>query len=169
MHAMPPFSHLALSGTSLSITSMMPPGQAQRELRRTPSTRTSQNYPCRDCLESSWTSRIARSSVARSAEKREDRITKQSCYRPIVSLDRSVEEGERAVHDLRDLLGVEPLAEPGRIDHVGEEYRHVLAFAFDPNLGFELVTAVQAELCPFGIGHLAAGTVHLNASLRLKW
>src|SRR5829696_2944810 len=34
MHGMPPFSHLALSGTFLSTTSMMPPGQAQRELRR---------------------------------------------------------------------------------------------------------------------------------------
>jgi hypothetical protein len=104
----------------------------------------------------------------RRAEKREDRITEQPCYRPIVFLYRSVEEAERAVHDLRNLLGVEPLAKPGRIDHVGEKNRHVLAFAFHPNLGLELVTAVQAKLCALGIGHLAAGTVHLNASLRMK-
>src|SRR5829696_7945285 len=45
MHGMPPFSHLALSGTSLSTTSMMPSGQAQRELRRTPYRRSSKNSP----------------------------------------------------------------------------------------------------------------------------
>src|SRR5215207_1878691 len=104
----------------------------------------------------------------RRSEKGEDRVTQQPRYSPIVFLDRRVEEGKRAIHDLRDLLGVEPLAEPGRIDHVGEQYRHVLAFAFHPNLNFELVTAVQAELCALGIGHLAAGTVHFNASLGMK-
>src|SRR5215208_2343536 len=45
MHDMPPFSHLALSGTFLSTTSMMPPGQAHRELLRTPSRRSSENAP----------------------------------------------------------------------------------------------------------------------------
>src|SRR5215212_6333526 len=36
-----------------------------------------------------------------------------SAFRVVLVCDRRVEEGERTVHDLGDLLGVEPLAEPG--------------------------------------------------------
>ena len=87
------------------------------------------------------------------AEDRHDRVTDELRERPTVPLDDRSHALEVRGQDLVERLRVEPLAEPSRVDDVGEEDRHHPTEALRGLLG-QLLPAGQAE--PGSLGVLLA-------------
>jgi hypothetical protein len=103
----------------------------------------------------------------RRTEKGDDCIAKQPRDRPTVFRYRSVEEGERTVHDLRNLFRIKLLSHYGRVDRICEKNGHKFALACHRTWSLEGRSAVQAESCALGIGGLAVRADHIGTSFRL--
>jgi hypothetical protein len=70
----------------------------------------------------------------RRAEDRHDRIADELLERAPVTLDRGAHPRQVRPHRGAELLRVATVAEPGRIDEVGEEHRHDLALLAAPGV-----------------------------------
>jgi hypothetical protein len=60
------------------------------------------------------------------AERSVQAIASESQHPAAVALDARGEASQRALHDRENVLGVEMLAQPGRVDHIGKQHRDLL-------------------------------------------
>jgi hypothetical protein len=63
------------------------------------------------------------------AEERHDSVAQELVHGATMVVNRVQDDGERFVHDLADLLGIEPLGKRRVAGDVRKEYRHLLALA----------------------------------------
>ena len=61
------------------------------------------------------------------AEKRHDPVTQELVHRSIVLVHGLQDDVEGSLHDLADLLGIEPLGQGGEAGDVREEHAHLFA------------------------------------------
>src|SRR5439155_26201456 len=104
----------------------------------------------------------------RAAEHRHHGVADELLDRPAVALEHGAHLAEVAGHDRAQYLGVEPLAEAGRVRDVAEHDRHDLARSVALEGWGQGLPAVRAEARLVGILPPAVGAARHGRSLSLR-